>query len=206
MKNNIQSVDSKILASIYGHRRGWVFTPDYFKGIGSRNAVASALKRYKQAGLIRRLGRNLYNYPEIHPELGMVEPSLDSITQALAGRDAIRLQPSGASAANLLGLSTQVPMRVVYLTDGPSKIFKIGNRQIVFKRTTPRNMAMAGKISGLIVQALRYLGKNNMDKDVIISLDKRLDNAAKAQLLKDIRYAPAWIADIFHQLADRVKD
>ncbi len=178
-----------------------MFTPESFRDLGSRNAVASALKRYKHAGLIRQLARGLYDYPRMDDQLGTLIPSTDDIAKALAGRDAIRLQPSGAYAANLLGLSTQVPMKVVYLTDGRSRTVQIGNRQIILKRTTPRNMATAGKISGLVIQALRHLGQKQVDGDVIAKLARRLDDAARRQLMKDIRSAPAWVADIIRKLA-----
>jgi len=200
MKKTMQSVDSKVLSRIYGHKRGWVFIPSHFSGLGSRDAVASALKRHKQSGVIRQLARGLYDYPRKDDQLGVLLPSADDIAKALAGRDAIRLQPSGAYAANLLGLSTQVPMKVVYLTDGSSKTVQVGNQQIILKNTTPKNMATAGKISGLVIQALRHLGQNRVDDDVIAQLDRQLDDAARRQLMKDIRYAPAWIAEIFRQL------
>ena len=203
MKKNLQSVDNKIISRIYGHGRGLVFTPGYFKDLGSRDAVASALKRHKQSGVIRQLARSLYDYPKEHPQLGLLSPPTDDIAKALAGRDAIRLQPSGAYAANLLGLSTQVPMKIVYLTDGASRTVKIENREIILKRTTPRNMATAGRISGLVIQALRYLGKAYVDDEIIRKLERRLDGAACDQLMKDIRYAPVWIADIFRLLAER---
>lgn len=201
MTKTIQPTDNKILSRIYGHGRGWVFTPNHFKDLGSRDAVASALKRYKQSGLIRQLSRGLYDYPKNDPELGPLQPSPDSIAKALAGRDATRLQPTGAYAANLLGLSTQVPTKVTYLTDGRSRTVQIGKRQITLKRTTPRNMATAGKISGLVIQALRQVGREHVDKQVITQLKQNLDESAKAQLMKDIRYAPAWIADIIRSLA-----
>lgn len=204
MNKSTQSVDSKIISRIYGHGRGWVFTPSHFKDLGSRDAIASALKRHKQAGVIRQLARSLYDYPKEHPQLGLLFPPADDIAKALAGRDAIRLQPSGAYAANLLGLSTQVPMKIVYLTDGASRTVNIGNREIILKRTTPRNMASAGRISGLVIQALRYLGKEHVDDAVIQKLERRLDKAACEQLMKDIRYAPVWIADIFRLLAERM--
>jgi hypothetical protein len=159
------------------------------------------LKRYTDSGTIRNLTRGLYDYPKTDPQLGPLLPSTDDIAKALAGRDEIRLQPSGAYAANRLGLSTQVPMKVVYLTDGRSKTVQIGNRQIVLKQTTPRNMAAAGKISGLIIQALKHLGKEGVDSDVIKILNDRLDDAGRKQLMNDIRSAPAWIADIFRQLS-----
>ncbi len=203
MRKVQKSVDNLVISSIYGHKRGWVFTPDHFKALGSRDATASALKRHKQAGLIRQLARGLYDYPKIDKQLGPLQPSNDDIARALAGRDATRLQPSGAYAANLLGLSTQVPMKVVYLTDGRSRMVQIGKRQIALKNTTPRNMATAGKISGLVIQALRHLGQKHVDTQVIAQLDRRLDVTARRQLMKDIRYAPAWIADIFHQLVGK---
>jgi uncharacterized protein DUF6088 len=203
MKKKLKTTDKQIISRVYGHGRGWVFTPNHFKDLGSRDAIGSALKRYKQAGLIRQLARGLYDYPAVDPQLGPLQPSTDAIVQALTGRDAMRVQPTGAYAANLLGISNQVPMKVVFLTDGLSRTVQIGNRQISLKRTTPRNMATAGKISGLVIQALRHLGKNNVDDLIIAHLDRLLDTVAREQLIKDIRYAPAWIAEIFHKLADK---
>ena len=197
----MKSIFNQILSRVYGHGRGWVFTPNDFKDLGSRNAIASALKRHKQSGRIRQLARGLYDYPKRDPQLGLLLPHADDIAKALAGRDATRLQPTGAYAANLLGFSTQVPMKVTYLTDGRSRIVQVGNQQIILKRTTPRNMATAGKVSGLVIQALQHLGQKNVDDQVVAQLARHLDAQDRLQLMKDIRYAPAWIADIFHELA-----
>ena len=199
----IKTTDNQIISRINGHGKGWVFTPDHFKDLGSRNAISSALKRYKQSGMIRQLARGLYDYPKVDPQLGLLHPSIDNIAKALTGRDATRIQPTGAYAANLLRLSTQVPMKVVYLTDGLSRTVKVGNMEITLKRTTPRNMATAGKTSGLLIQALRHLGQRHVDDQIIAILDRNLDANAKDQLMKDIRHAPAWIADIFRKLAGR---
>ena len=201
METSKKNIDSKVVSRIYGHGRGWVFTPNHFKDLGSRDAVASALKRHKQSGLIRQLARGVYDYPKIDPELGLLEPSTDDIAQALAGRDATRLQPSGAYAANLLGLSTQVPTKIVYLTDGRSRMVQIGKRQITLKQTTPRNMATAGRISGLVIQALRHLGSRDVDAATIEAVKKRLSASDRKRLLADIRHAPAWIADIIRKVA-----
>ena len=162
MGRHADSTDSKILRRIQGRKRGWVFTPDSFTDLGTRRAVDIALMRHRDSGLIRLLARGLYDYPKIDPQLGPLQSSTDDIASALAGRDATRLQPSGAYAANLLWLSTQVPMKVVYLTDGRSRTVQVGKRQIILKHTTPRNMATAGKISGLVIQALRHLGRKNV--------------------------------------------
>jgi hypothetical protein len=203
MGKHTQSIDNKIKKRIQGNGQGWVFTPANFSDLGSRDAVASALKRYRKSGFIRQLARGLYDYPRTDPELGLLTPSPDAIAKALAGRDAVRLQPSGAYAANLLGLSTQIPMKIVFLTDGRSRTVQIGKKQIVLKQTTPRNMATAGRISGLVIQALRHLGRKHVDDEVISILDRKLDADAGKQLLKDVRFAPSWIAEIMRRIGSR---
>jgi Family of unknown function (DUF6088) len=206
MGKHLQSIDNKIINRISGHGKGWVFTPAHFSDLGSRDAVASALRRYRQSGRIRQLARGLYDYPRTDPELGLLTPSPDAIARALAGRDAVRLQPSGAYAANILGLSTQIPMKIVYLTDGRSRTVQIGKKHIILKQTTPRNMATAGRISGLVIQALRHLGRRHVDDEVIVRLDRRLDDDGRKQLLKDVPFAPAWIADILRLLGKKMEE
>jgi hypothetical protein len=160
-----------------------------------------ALLRLSRRGIIRQLARGLYDYPIDHPTLGRIAASADAVAKALANRDAVRLQPAGAYAANVLGLSEQVPAKVLFLTDGASRHVKLGNREIILKRTTPRNIATAGRKSGTIIQALRYLGKSQVDDQVLAILQRQLTDADKKQLLKDIKYAPAWVAKAFRRLA-----
>jgi len=131
-------------------------------------------------------------------------PTPDQIAQALAGKDDLRIQPSGAYAANLLGLSEQVPAKVVFLTDGPNRKIKVGNQEIILRRTTPKNMATAGRVSGVVIQALRYLGQDHVDDGAIERLARLLPHDARQQLMADIRYAPAWIGAIFRRLSERV--
>jgi hypothetical protein len=202
MGKHTQSIDSKTISRIYGHGGGWAFTPTHFLDLGSRTAVASALKRHKQAGLIRQLARGLYDYPIDHPTLGRIAPSADAVARALASRDAVRLQPTGAYAANVLGLSEQVPSRVEFLTDGPSRRVKLGNREIILKHTTPRNMATAGRRSGTIIQALRWLGASQVDDKVQSVLRRQLSEDDRAELKKDLKYAPGWIAVILRRLIE----
>jgi hypothetical protein len=196
----MQSIDSKILSRIYGSGRGSVFTPGRFLDLGSRNAVDKVLSRLVQKGAIRRLARGLYDYPEHHPVMGILAPSPDAIARALAGQG-IRLQPSGAYAANRLGLSTQVPARIVYLTDGPSRTVRVGNQEIRLQRTTPRSMGPAGRISGLVIQALRHLGQKHVDDAVIQTLQRKLSDQDKKRLIKDIAYAPAWVGKHLREIA-----
>lgn len=197
-----QSIENKVVSRIYGKNRGWVFTPNHFLDLGSRTAVAQALGRLVKTGTIRRLAHGLYDYPEKHPTLGDLPANYERIAQALAGRDNLKIQPSGAYAANLLGLTEQVPARIVFLTDGSNRTVQINKQQIVLKRTTPKNMATAGRVSGLIIQALRYLGQDHVDDNIIGILKKRLFSDVKCQLMNDIRYAPVWIGNIFRQLQE----
>lgn len=197
-----QSMENRIFNRICSKNRGWVFTPSHFLDLGSRTAVAQALVRLVRADSIRRLAHGLYDYPEKHPTLGDLPPNYERIAQALAGRDSLKIQSSGAYAANLLGLTEQVPARIVFLTDGPNRTVQINKRQIVLKRTTPKNMATAGRVSGLVIQALRHLGQDYVGGNIIGMLKKRLSNADKRQLMNDLRYAPVWIGNIFRQIQE----
>jgi hypothetical protein len=163
--------------------------------------VDKALSRMTASGSIRRVTRGLYDRARRHPIVGLNAPNVNKVAQALAGKSGTRLQPTGAYAANLLGLSDQVPAKVVFLTDGRSKRVRLGKLDIVLKQTSPRNMATAGRISGLVIHALRYLGKANVNEGTVSRLDRKLSPDDKKQLLKDVAYAPAWISEIFRQLA-----
>jgi hypothetical protein len=157
--------------------------------------------RHTRNGTIRQLSRGLYDYPQHHPKLGVLTPSLNAVAEALAGRDASRLQPGGGYAANLLGLSEQVPMKVVFLTDGASRNVRLGKQTITLKRTTPKSMATAGKTSGLVIQALRHLGQRQLNDTLVAKLRQRLTADDKRQLLKDLIYAPAWIGNAMRRVA-----
>jgi hypothetical protein len=197
-----KGIDYKILKSINSRGHSAVFVPTDFLNLGSRQAVDLALHRLVRKGIIRRLARGIYDFPEEHPKLGKLQPSPEKIAEALVGRDCTRIQPTGAYAANILGLSEQVPAKVVFLTDGPSRTVKIGATTIQLRRTTPKNMAMAGRLSGLLVQALRELGKNNVTADRIKHLKQILPMDKRQELLKDIRLVPEWVHSIFRELAE----
>jgi len=196
----MQPIESKVVSRVYGKNRGWVFTPSHFLDLGSRFAVCKALERLVRRGTIRRLARGLYDYPRIHPVLGKLPANYEQIAKALAGKDSLRLQPSGAYAANLLGLTEQVPAKIIFLTDGANRVLTVDRQQIILKRTTPKNAVTSGRISGLVIQALRHLGKEHVDIHIIKKLQKRLSTDDKQQLVRDIRYAPAWIGEIFRKM------
>jgi hypothetical protein len=191
-----QGVENKVKSRIYGHGKGWVFTLKDFIDLGSEESIKVALHRLAKDGIVERIKRGLYYYPEESALFGVVPASLEKIAAALANKYKIRIQPSGAYAANLLGLSEQVPAKVVYLTDGETKKIVIGKRQIIFKKTTPKNMSLASKTSGLVIQALRFLGKDHIDEKKINIIKKKLSDADKKALLKDASFAPNWIVKI----------
>lgn len=197
----MQTIDNRLISRIYGSGRGSAFTPNDFLDLGSRDAVDKALSRLAAKGTIRRLARGLYEYPREHPELGTLSPDIEKVAKALAGKDRIRLQPAGAYATNLLGLSEQVPAKVVFLTDGPSRTVKFARQEIQLRRTTPRNMATAGRLSGLLMQALRHLGKTHITPARVEHLRRTLPAKERRQLLKDLRLAPAWMHPLFRELA-----
>lgn len=201
-KKSSQAIDAKIVAAIRRRGRGAVFVPVEFLEIGSRDAVDVALHRLVRQGIIRRLARGIYDFPKEHPLLGPLEPSAEEIARALAVRDRTRLQPAGAYAANALGLSEQVPAKVVFLTDGPTRTVKIGPTTIQLRRTTPKNMEAAGRLSGLLIQALRELGQDHVTPARLSHLKRTIPADKRRELLKDIRLAPAWMHSIFRELAE----
>lgn len=197
----MQPIDTKLKSRIYGSGKGSVFTPNDFLDLGGRDAVDKALSRLTAKGTVRRLARGLYEYPREHPELGTLSPDIEKVARVLAGKHRIRLQPAGAYATNLLGLSDQVPAKVVFLTDGPSRTVKIGRQEIQLRRTTPRNMAAAGRLSGSLMQAFRHLGKEHITRERMEHLKRTLPVKERQQLLKDLPLAPAWMHPLFRELA-----
>jgi predicted transcriptional regulator of viral defense system len=153
------SATKAILKRIRAKHRGSVFTPREFAHLGTRAAVDQALSRLQRSGQIRRLSRGIYEFPKIHPQIGVLSPSPKAVANAMAERTGSRITISGAKAANLLGLSTQVPMQNVFWTEGPSRTIRIGNQTIMLKHVAPSKMIGAGTEAGIVIQAVRPLGK-----------------------------------------------
>ena len=193
-------IANKIINRIYGHGMGWCFTTKHFWDLGSPEAIRTSLHRLEKKGVIRRLAPGLYDYPKQHPTIGLLSPRPEQIAQAISERDNVRIHPSGAYAANLLGLTEQVPAKSVFLTDGNGRRLIIGQQEIVFRRTSPQNMATSGKASGSVIHALRHLGKKQISKKQIEYLKKTLNNTVKAQLKKDRKYAPNWMHPVIKNI------
>lgn len=193
-------ITSKIKQRILGKGRGAIFAPSDFLDLGSRASVDQALSRLTDQGVIRRLTRGLYDYPRQSPRFGLLAPSTDDIARAVARKDNQVLQPSPAMAANQLGLSTQVPSTPTYMTDGPTRTKKVGRQVIQFRKASPKTLVGAGSKTGTVFQALRYLGKDRMDDQVIGKIARTLNARDRAQLAKQSKHVPAWMHPVVQQI------
>jgi hypothetical protein len=196
----IKSVNQQIQARVTEKGRGWAFTPHDFADLGDPRGIGMALTRLVRDGKIRRIGRGLYDCPHPHPVLGQTGATADSVVAALARGRHLRLLPSPQVAANQLGLTTQVPARLVYQTDGAPATVRLGKLDIVFRRNTGRHLALADRASGLVAQALRCVGKGKVTDEMIRHLRARLDAPARKDLEEDIVLVPAWMRPHFREL------
>jgi hypothetical protein len=191
----------QILRRIKAKGAGWAFSPHDFYDLGDPRAISMALSRLTRSGKIRRISHGLYDVTHSHPILGQVGAPMDSIIDAIGRKRNLRILPSTAAAANQLGLSTQVPARLVYHTDGAPTRVTLGNLQIDLRRNTGRMLALAGRPSGLVAQALRDLGKDKVTADHIQRVRAQLPVSARKQLLQDVQLVPAWMRPHFKTIA-----
>ena len=202
----MQSVDDKVIAKIKKAKRGSLFFTEDFLSFGSAKTVAKALERMVEKEEVFRVARGIYARLEKDPILGLLKPSTEAIAQAIAKRDKARIVPTGILALNALGLSTQVPMNVVYLTDGAKRKIDLGKRKILFKNTAPKNLSAIGKIISLVIQALKEICKDNCTENEIQIILKQLTKEEPYRLEHDIRLAPEWIRVIMRQAINTSKN
>jgi len=195
----IQSIDDKIFAKIKKAKRGSLFFTDDFLSFGSAKAVSKALERSVTRGEIQRVARCIYARLAADSILGPIKPSTEEIAEAISKRDKARIIPTGTLALNALGLSTQIPINVVYYTDGSARKIEVGNRTIKFKKTAPKNLATTGKISTLVIQALKEIGKDNATAQEIEIILNQLKKEDPYRLAHDIKFAPEWIRIIMRK-------
>ena len=200
----MQTMRDQIVARIERLGAGKAFSAKDFQDIASRGTIDMALGSLTRHGTIRRIRRGLYDMPKVNPVLGgKLSPDIDEAAQAIARRQRWKIVPEGARAANLLGLSTQVPSKIIYLTDGPNNEVQIGRRSIHFKHARPKAIAgLEGKFA-LVVQALRYLGKESVGTREIETLRSKLSPQEKRRLLKDTRFGVDWIYHVAKKIAEK---
>ena len=196
----MQHLAEQILTHAEGLPEGAPLAAKGLLHLGSRAGVDQALSRLANQGVIRRLTRGLYDYPRQSPRFGLLAPSADDIARAVARKDNQVLQPSPAMAANQLGLSTQVPSTPTYMTDGPTRTKKVGRQVIQFRKASPKTLVGAGSKTGTVFQALRYLGKDRMDDQVISKIARTLDAKDRALLARQSKHVPAWMHPIVQQI------
>jgi hypothetical protein len=193
-------VEAKLAEKLHEIPKGSVLFVDDFLDLGNSESIKKALYRLtNEKGLLVRLAHGIYLYPKIDKELGVLFPSTEDIAKAIARRDRARIIPTGVQALNRLGLSTQVPMKVVYLTDGAARSIKIAKRTITFKKTSPKILMTSGEISTLAIQALKAIGQHNADDKTLSKIKAILKKETKENIFHDSKLAPAWINKILMQ-------
>ncbi len=185
---------------IIEHGRGWCFTSMHFSDLGGDASIRKALSHLQRQKIIRRLAQGIYDYPKIHDLLGIIPPDLNEVAKAIAEKNGVLIQPAGARAANLVGLSEQVPSRIIFLTEGPSRKMIIGNQEIIFKKTTKKNMSSAGTREGLLIQALKNLGKDHIAQAERAQVAKFLKDCSEEEIKQNIKFAPAWIRALIFEI------
>ena len=193
----------QIVARINRLGEGKAFSAKDFLDIASRGTIDMALSGLTRNGIIRRVRRGLYDMPKVNEALGgKLSPDIDEAARAIARRQRWKIVPEGAWAANLLGLSTQVPAKITYLTDGPNNEVPIGRRKIHFKHARPKAMSgLEGKYA-LVVQALRHLGQEGVGVREIETIKRSLTPAEKRKLVKDTRFGVDWIYETAKRIAE----
>lgn len=197
-----QSIEIAVKNRITDHGRGWCFTPMHFSDLGSDASIRKALSQLQKQNIIRRLAQGVYDYPKTHDLLGLIPPDLNEVAKAIAEKNGVQIQPAGAYSANLVGLSVQVPGRIIFLTEGPSRKVKIGNQEIIFKKATKKVMSSAGTREGLLIQALKNLGKDHIDQIARAQISKFLNGSNEKEVRQNMKFAPAWIRAIVFEIME----
>ncbi|MFT3920452.1 DUF6088 family protein [Cloacibacterium sp.] len=189
----MQSIHSQLEDKILSLKKGAIVFVSDFAEFGTSENVKKVLLRLEKKQLLVRLAHGIYLYPKIDKELGILYPSTESIAEAIAKRDKIRIIPTSIYALQQLGISTQIPMNVIYLTDGAPRKIKVGKRIITFKKTAPKNLAIKNKVLSNIVQGLKELGKENITDKIRQKINQALQKVPVEILKEEILNAPVWV-------------
>lgn len=196
------SVEDRIEKSIKAKPRGTLLFPEDFSRFATSVAIRKALQRLKERGLIKPVAHGIYVRPKTSDYIGELIPSAEEVVKGIAERDKIRLVPTGAYAQHALGLTTQIPLNLVFLTDGAPRIIRVGKRTIKLKKTTPKNLMARGPISSLTIQALRDMGKDRVTSEDQEKIIRLLRNEEPKNLKHDMALAPEWIKAIMKKALD----
>lgn len=193
------SIEIKVLDKIKNLKKGELFFVESFLSITNAKSVNKALERLVKKNEIIRVATGIYTRPKTNKLFGNITPTVEEIATAIAKRDKARIVPTGSYALNALGLSTQIPLKAVYLTDGAARKINLGKRTILFKKTTPKNLSAKGLISKLVIQALKAIGKDKMKPEEEVKILELLRKENPEHLKHDILLAPEWIRIIMRK-------
>ena len=192
MKSAVNEIENKIIRN----RRGKIYFAADFAAFGIPKSINKALERLTVSGLLVRFAHGIYLYPKIDNKLGLgiLYPSIETIANEIAKRDKARIVPTGVYALHVLGLSTQMPLNVVFLTDGAARTISIGNgKGILFKRTVPKNLSFKSERLMLVASALKEIGNGNVSEEQLEKIKTILIQEDKQKILGDLDLLPAWI-------------
>lgn len=197
-----QEIAQQILARIYGYGRGNIFTPKDFLGLTNYENAQKTLARLAKQGTIRRLMRGVYEYPAFSDLFqAPASPDPDGIARAIARAHGWTILPSGNTALNLLGLSTQVPAKWEYFSDGPSRIYKWSSGTLAFRRRANKETTVLSPKTALLVQALKALGESNVSQLTLTKLGKKFNAKERDRAVREARYVTSWVYEIIKRLA-----
>jgi 6-pyruvoyl-tetrahydropterin synthase len=202
MESSKNQIQKKISKASFGE----IFFLDDFTKYGSSDNIRKVLSRLEQEGLVERLAQGIYLKPKKDPLLGTIYPTTEEIAKQIAQRDKARIAPTGVLALYLLGLTTQIPLKTVYLSDGSQREVKIGNRTIQFKKTVPKSFAIKDELLHLIVQAFKEVGQNKVTEDFLQKIKTAIHQLDEQVIQKQLKYAPVWIQKQINNLYSTSKN
>ena len=190
-----ESINSQIEAKVKRSKSGQIFLPSDFKDLGTSTAVRKALSRLVEQKVLVRMGQGIYATPIHDKVFGDVLPPMEEIAATLAKKEHVKIMPTGQYALNKIGLSTQVPMKMIFLTNGTKKNISVGKNSIVFQPTTTKKLAMIGSITSLLFLGLEELDLNKLSESDINKIINLLKKEDAKKLKHDLRLAPARVSD-----------
>ncbi len=197
----MQNLTDKAFYFISGHGRGWVFSSKDLLGKFSRSQTDNLLCELVKQGKIRRIARGIYDYPKYSKLLKQtMSPNIDQVARAIARKFNWHIEISGESALNILGLSTQIPAKYIYLSDGPNRNYDIMKTMLEFKKSSLKNIGFKYKESSLIVQALKALGQEHITEVIIKKIRQQIDENMYDKILKDTQISTSWIYEVIKKI------
>ena len=183
-----------IKARIDQAKRGTLFVMSDFSDLAPNNAANRVVTRLVDESKLRTIIRGVYQKPAFNDFLtDWIEPTVDELAHAIARRNGWQINPDGDTALNLLGLTTQVPSMWCFVSDGPYKSYCYGNGRIIFKHSSNRLMGKLSNDATMFVQAMRALGRDHVDSEILERLSKRFSKVQAKEIEVETRIAPDWI-------------